>query len=161
MWHKTIATLFIGTFLLVLLLGASLWSTMARVQSDEPRLLPTVSRTPGLIVEGQVWLHHEGGPGLAGVKIYRRFASYPGTVVATTRPDGSYQSGFSYIPGDEMVRVWAELTPYAFQPSIYDWRHYHSYEVKTCNFVATAPHSRYLPLLWRRTAGTGPRGDDR
>jgi hypothetical protein len=158
MWRKTIATVLIGAFVLVLLLGVGLWGTMARVQSDEPPL-PTVSRTPGLIIEGQVWMHHEGEPGLAGVKIYRRYALYPGTVVATTRPDGSYRSEFSYIPGDEMVRVWAELTPYAFQPPMYDWRHYHGYRVVTRNFVAMAPYSRYVPLLWRRSAGAGPRVD--
>ena len=98
---------------------------------------------PGLIIEGQVQL--EDGSGLAGVKIYRGFASYPGVEIAATDKLGSYQSGFQFIPGDEMVRVWAELPGYTFkieqsipglEPGIYYWRHYYGVEQRELNFIA-------------------------
>jgi hypothetical protein len=159
MWRKTILSVLIGAFLLVLLVGVGLWGTTARVQSDALPVLAPIEVTPGLIIEGQVSLREEGGPGVAGVVIYRRYATYPGTVVATTRPDGSYQTEFSYISGEETVHLWAILTPYAMQPQMYDWRHYYGYREVTRNFVATAPYSRYVPLLWRRSAGVGPQVD--
>ena len=80
----------------------------------------------------------EGGPGLAGVKIYRGYASYPGVVVATTGQDGHYQSDFAPIPGDEMVTVRAELEGYTFEPEQCSWRHYYGYESRTLNFVAVS-----------------------
>jgi hypothetical protein len=90
---------------------------------------------------------------VAGVKIYRRFASYPGVVVAETGGDGYYQSAFQYIPGDEMVTVWAEADGYVFEPEQYYWRHYYGYVVKTLDFVARRQHRLYLPLVVR-----GPEG---
>jgi hypothetical protein len=96
-----------------------------------------------LIIEGRVQL--EDGSGLAGVKIYRGFASYPGVEIAVTDKLGSYQSGFQFIPGDEMVRVWAELPGYTselepnirgIEPGIYYWRHYYGFERTELNFTA-------------------------
>jgi hypothetical protein len=110
--------------------------------------------TPGLVIQGHVWLRQEGGTGLAGVDIYRRYASYWGTVVATTGADGFYQSDFSYIPGDEMVTVWAELDGYTFEPELYFWRHYYGYRVETLDFIATAPHNGYLPLVYQGDQST-------
>jgi len=132
----------------VLVLGASLWCTAARVESAGPVQIPLES-TPGLIVQGHVWLDREGGAGLPGVDIYRSYASYPGTVVATTEADGFYRSDLSYIPGDEMVTVWAELGGYTFEPALYFWRHYVGLQVATLDFVATAPYACYLPLVYR------------
>jgi hypothetical protein len=135
--------------LLVLALGASLWCAAAGPENAQrlPRI--AAEPTPGLIIQGHVWQHHEGGPGLAGVDIYRRYASYPwGAPVATTNADGFYQSDFSYIPGDEMVTVRAELDGYTFQPAYYYWRHYHGYRIMTLEFVATASNACYLPLVY-------------
>lgn len=81
---------------------------------------------------------------MPGVKIYRAFASYSGDVVATTDQAGNYQSDFKFIPGDEMVRVWAESPGYTFEPAgkvdwvqgAYFWRHYHGFENRVLNFVA-------------------------
>jgi uncharacterized repeat protein (TIGR01451 family) len=104
--------------------------------------------TPGLIIQGHVWRNHEGGPGLANVAIYRRYAGYPGQLVATTDQGGYYRSDFYYIPGDEMVTVWAELEGYTFDPASYFWRHYYGYEVATRDFVAIP--NVYLPLILRQ-----------
>jgi len=132
----------------VLALGASFWHAAARVESTGPAQIP-VEYTPGLIVQGHVWLNHEGGSGLAGVDIYRRYAVYPGTVVATTEADGFYQSDFAFIPFDETITVWAELGGYTFDPALYSWRHYTGFQVATLDFVATAPYTCYLPVVCR------------
>jgi hypothetical protein len=114
--------------------------------TSTPTPTPTSTSVPpqaGLVIKGYVRL--ADGSGLANVKIYRAFASYPGVVVATTDQTGYYQSNFQPIPGDEMVRVWAELSGYAFGPAdttvpweqgAYYWRHYHGYEEKTLGFTA-------------------------
>jgi hypothetical protein len=94
------------------------------------------------MVKGYVRL--EDGSGLAGVEIYRAFSAYPGNPVATTDKDGYYESDFVYIPGDEMVRVWAELEGYTFEPASatdwsneeYSWRHYYGREKATLDFIA-------------------------
>jgi hypothetical protein len=90
----------------------------------------------GLVLKGTVTLDEKP---LEGVKIYRSFASYEGEVVAVTGKDGTYRSEFMYIPGDEMVTVWAELEGYTFTPENEYWRHYYSYEERTVDFVATGP----------------------
>ncbi len=106
---------------------------------------PTPFPTPqaGLQIRGYVRL--ADGTGLANVKIYRAFASYAGEVIATTDQNGYYQSEFQLIPGDEMVRVWAELPGYTFDPAdtdmtwaqgAYYWRHYYGSEDATLNFIA-------------------------
>jgi hypothetical protein len=86
-------------------------------ETPTPPLPPTPFPTPqaGLQIRGYVRL--ADGTGLANVKIYRTFASYAGEVVATTDQDGYYQSEFQLIPGDEMVRVRAELPGYTFDPA--------------------------------------------
>lgn len=94
---------------------------------------PTPTPNTGLNIDGTVRLN---GVGLPGVRIYRRFAGYPGDLVATTGADGKYKAPFVYIPGDEMVTVWAELAGYTFDPSTIYWRHYHSLENRTLDFAA-------------------------
>ena len=89
-----------------------------------------------MIIQGRVTLDDQAGPGLANVNVYRSYASYPGVVLATTDEDGYYQSEFAYIPGDEMVTVWAELEGYSFDPEQYNWRHYYGHESRTLNFIA-------------------------
>jgi len=95
---------------------------------------PTPTPALGLVVQGRVTL--DGKP-LGGVKIYRSYASYPGEVVATTSKDGTYRSDYMFIPGDEMVTVWAELKGYTFKPEKEFWRHYYGYEERTMDFVAS------------------------
>ena len=86
----------------------------------------------GLVVLGRVTL--DGSP-LEGVRIYRSFASYEGEAVAVTSKDGTYRSEFMFIPGDEMVTVWAELEGYSFTPENDYWRHYYGYEERTVDFA--------------------------
>ncbi len=97
---------------------------------------PTVplTQTPGLMISGYVKL--QDGAGLAGVTICRNFASYNGVVVATTDASGFFASGFAYIPGDEMVGVWALAPGYTFDPPSYSWRHYYGPEERPLDFVA-------------------------
>lgn len=148
MWRSRGLMVVLSSLVLVLALGMSLWCAAARVESAETPPRIAAEPTPGLIIQGHVWRHHEGGTGLAGVDIYRRYALYPwGTPIATTGAEGFYQSDFSYIPGDEMVTVRAELDGYIFQPAYYYWRHYHGYRITTLDFVATAPYICYLPLV--------------
>lgn len=100
----------------------------------------------GLVIDGHVWLHQEGGPGLAGVDIYQSFAAYAGVVVATTDVNGYYQSDFIPIGSDENVTVWANLGKYTFDPEYYTWRHYGCCdESRTLNFIADL--RIYLPLV--------------
>lgn len=106
---------------------------------------------PGLVIHGRVWQSTAGCDGLSNVKIYRNFAAYPGEVEAITDSNGFYRSDFIYIPGDEMVGVWAELEGYSFNPEYYRWRHYYGYSEMKLDFwaIGTTPISRcyYLPLL--------------
>ena len=126
MTHRFAPCTLLGLLVLVLLPAACTGPT------------PTSTTQPeaGLVVQGHVWLNAEEGVGLPNVKIYRRYASYPSELVATTDQDGYYQSDFAPIPGDEMVTVWAELEGYTFEPKQYYWRHYYGYESETLNFVA-------------------------
>lgn len=129
---------------------ATVVRTPAPVASPTP---PTaITRTPdtsgptasqlGLYVDGYVRLP-DGKP-LANVSVYLAFASYKGNVIAKTNQDGYYKSDFIYIPGDEMVRVWAELDKYKFEPDgkvtwadgNYYWRHYYGLENSTLSFIA-------------------------
>jgi hypothetical protein len=100
--------------------------TVNQVNSDDP----------GLVIKGNVIL--DGQP-LEGVRIYRSFASYEGEVVAVSGKDGTYRSEFMFIPGDEMVTVWAELEGYTFTPENEYWRHYYGYEERTVDFIASKP----------------------
>jgi hypothetical protein len=76
------------------------------------------------VIQGYVRLYVDGGPGVPGATIYRRFATYPGVPVATTDASGFYQSAFEPIPGDETVTVWAEKDGFTFTPAQHQWRHY-------------------------------------
>lgn len=113
-----------------------------------------VSNQPGLQISGYVLL--ENGQGLPDVAIYQAFAAYwPGAGVATTGPDGFYQSTFADIPGDETITVHAKRACYTFSPEYVTWRHYYGHEVKEINFTAyPAPCLHfYMPLL-QCSAGT-------
>ena len=92
----------------------------------------SATKETGLILQGTVTL--DGSP-LEGVKIYRSFASYEGEVVAVSGKDGTYRSEFMFIPGDEMVTVWAELDGHTFEPENVYWRHYYGYEESTLDFT--------------------------
>jgi hypothetical protein len=91
---------------------------------------------PGMVIQGRVTLDDAGQGGVANVKIYRSFASYPGVVVATTDQDGRYVTPFQPVPGDEMVTVWAEREGYTFEPARYNWRHYFGFQVYQLDFAA-------------------------
>ncbi len=101
---------------------------------------PTTQPTPGtgLMLQGTVRLN---GVGLAGVRIYRSYAAYPGVLVATTGADGRYRADFMPIPDRETITVWAELAGYTFDPVNYMWLHEHSFESKTLDFTATSSSS--------------------
>ena len=111
--------------------------------TPEPSITPTVE--PGLVVQGHV--RHEDGTGVEGVVICRRFASYAGEHVAITDAEGYFQSEFSFIPGDEMITVWAFLEDFAFEPESHFWRHYYGYELAPRDFVAlpSAPGDSSMP----------------
>ncbi|OGN89103.1 MAG: hypothetical protein A2Y88_11555 [Chloroflexi bacterium RBG_13_48_10] len=128
------------TFSVLLIVLASVaWGTSSVYGASLPGIIyaPQPSLTPGLVVYGVV--RDLSGSGVGGVNIYRRYASYPGILIATTDANGFYQSDFYYIPGDEMVTVWAEKSGLVFEPEFYYWRHYYSYQVKECNFLAHLP----------------------
>jgi hypothetical protein len=101
-----------------------------------------VTPQPGLLVEGHVY--QQDGSGLVGVRIYRRFASYPGVLVANSDETGFYHCEFQPIPGEEMIGVWAELEGYSIAPKdstwtweqgAYSWRHYYGYEEQVLDFI--------------------------
>jgi hypothetical protein len=112
--------------------------------SSTPPTVTTTVESPGLVVRGFVRL--EDGTGLPNVRIDRAFAGYIGDVVATTNAEGYFESAFQFIPGDEMVRVWAQAEGYAFGPDgvngtlwedgQYAWRHYYGREVRDLGFIA-------------------------
>ena len=126
MAHRFAPWTLLGLWVVALLSGAC----------TGPTPTSTAQPAPGLVIQGHVWLNAEGGAGLPDVKIYRRYASYPGVLVATTDQDGYYQSDLAPIPGDEMVTAWAELEGYTIEPKQYYWRHYYGYESETLSFVA-------------------------
>ncbi len=113
------------------------------VPSNSRPSTPAITPRPGLQIEGHVT--KQDGSGLTGVRIYRKFASYSGVLVATTDPTGYYRGEFLPIPGDEMVSVYAEIEGYSiipkdststWQTGSYYWRHYYGYEEKILDFVA-------------------------
>jgi len=114
--------------------------TVTLTPSRTTTATPTPTLQPGLSFHGHVRLNDAGGPGVAGVTIYRRFATYPGVPVATTDASGYYDAGFTYIPGDETVTVWAEKAGHTFEPMEYSWRHYYGIEIRILDFVAL-PHT--------------------
>jgi hypothetical protein len=132
-------------FLIVLALVAWGSSSVYGASQDEPAYTPTPTSTPGLVVYGVV--RYLNGSGVENVNIYRSYAGYQGVLIATTDETGFYQSDFYYIPGDEMVTVWAEKPGLVFEPEFYYWRHYYSYQMKECNFQAHLPWVYYFPLV--------------
>jgi hypothetical protein len=104
--------------------------TAPPTEQSVTKVTPPAGET-GLVLQGTVTL--DGNP-LEGVRIYRSFASYEGEVVAVTGKDGTYRSEFMFIPGDEMVTVWAELEGYTFIPENVYWRHYYGYEERAVDF---------------------------
>ncbi len=104
---------------------------------------PTEGPGPGIIVHGTVKL--ADGTALENVNMYVAFASYGGTLAATTNSNGYYSSDYIYIPGDETVRVWPEAAGYRFKPADgsaiwtgteFYWRHYHGFEEQNLDFTA-------------------------
>jgi hypothetical protein len=128
-------------------LSASLTSTPTETSTPPPSLTPTLvlplTPTPGLVLQGRV--HLADGAGLAGVAICRNYASYPGVIVATTGADGTFQSNFAFIPGDEMVGVWPLAAGYQFEPPFVRWRHYYSFEDRILDFVASPISTTAVP----------------
>ncbi len=108
-----------------------------------PTLVVGVTATPGLALHGRV--HLADGSGVAGVAICRNYASYPGVVVATTGADGTFQADFAYIPGDEMVGVWAVASGYTFDPPSLRWRHYYGVEDREVDIVASPSTATAAP----------------
>jgi hypothetical protein len=124
-----------------------IWAQYAQVEGElrevavytpppppESTATPTVE--PGLVVQGHILL--QDGTGVAGVTICRSFASYEGEPVATTDAEGYFQTEFSFIPGDEMITVWAYDEDYVFDPESHFWRHYFGYELATRDFIAVS-----------------------
>jgi hypothetical protein len=116
-------------------------STLPASSCAETLPTPEPDGKDGLVVYGCVL--GADGVGVAEVKIFRAYASYSGVQVAVSGPDGAYQTKFMPIPGDEMVRVWAELEGKTFGPGskrvwldgVYYWRHYGGYEFTRLDFV--------------------------
>jgi hypothetical protein len=116
-------------------------STLPAPSCAETQPTPEPDGKDGLVVYGCVF--GADRVGVAGVKIFRAYANYPGEQVAVSGPDGSFQAEFMPIPGDEMVRVWAELEGKTFGPGSqivwldggYYWRHYGGYEFTRLDFV--------------------------
>jgi hypothetical protein len=98
-----------------------------------PSFTPTPMAAPGIVFFGYV--RDANGMGEDGVEIYRRYASYPGELVATTDLNGWYQSDFYPIPGDEMVTLYPFKTGITFDPEYYYWRHYYGYEGTQHDFL--------------------------
>jgi hypothetical protein len=122
------------------------WIAPYIMRAEGSPLTPTVTPVPGLIIRGRVT---KDGVGVPGIDIYRTFATYEGQLVATTDANGYYVSDFWYIPGDEMVTVWAFKPGYVFDPQNYFWRHYHSREDRTLDFTASnALTATPLPDQW-------------
>jgi len=103
------------------------------VSSSVPPALTLTPTTTDLNLQGTVRLN---GVGLAGIRIYRRYAGYPGVLVATSGADGQYKADFMSIPGDETITIWAELAGYTFDPANYMWRHYYGLENRILDFTA-------------------------
>jgi len=136
------------TLLILLLVGAfTLVLTHPSDRGERVNQL-TATLTPGLMVYGDVRMSN--GDGVEGVEIYRGYAGYPGELIATTDPNGAYESDFAYIPGDEMVTVRAAGLGLTYTPDQYYWRHYHGYERERCDFIAGVPMVNYLPIIHKQ-----------
>jgi hypothetical protein len=134
------------TALLILLMIAGFVYVISHARiSDGFENLASATKTPGLVVYGNV--RKTSGEGVENVNIYRGYAAYPGVLIATTDANGEYESDFSYIPGDEMVTVSADGLRFTYTPQRYFWRHYYGNEREQCDFVAHLPTEIFLPIL--------------
>ena len=133
-----------GLLILLLLLGFA--SVISHGVAREAHA-DTPTPVPGLVVYGNV--KDRRGVGVAGVNIYRKYASYEAVLLATTDANGEYQSNFYYIPGDETITVWAEGLGLRYGPEHYMWRHYYGYQRTECSFLAMLPNENYLPIITR------------
>ncbi|PWB55472.1 MAG: hypothetical protein C3F13_04120 [Anaerolineales bacterium] len=145
---KLVLLVIVGADLLIILalLGIRLINNRSTAKTT-PQVTPSVENVPGLVVYGSV--RGQNGEGIAGVTVYRQYASYPGVVIATTDGSGYYKSDFYGIPGDEMVSVWAEMSGLKLLPERCSWRHYYGSEVKACDFVAQSLEVFYFPLVFK------------
>lgn len=135
---KIIILIAATTVVFLILVTLQIMTSKPRSKADQtPSLAITPTPEPGLEFDG--WVRQEDGEGVAGVSILKAYASYPGDIVATTDPKGYYHTTFFYIPGDEMVRVWAEKPETIFTPTVYDWRHYYGYEHRQLDFTLSIP----------------------
>jgi hypothetical protein len=144
--RRKIIMIFTGTLILLMLAGFG-YVLSHGVVKESIADIPKPVATPGLVVYGYV--QDMNGAGLEGVSIYRKYASYPGVVIATTDPNGYYQSDFYTIPGDEMVTVWADGLGLKYEPDQYYWRHYYGYEGRECSFIAPSTWKNYFPITTR------------
>ena len=152
----------LGKALCLLALGIWIASCSAKTIPGSPSA-STPSRTaptpqPGLIIRGTV--RTESGHGLADVKIFLALASYAGKIVAVTDPNGDYQCEAIFIPGEEMIRVWAELPGYILHPDEgsskqkeFFWRHYYGLEDRVLNFNAQPDPGRRNTITSASAAG--------
>lgn len=127
---------FVFLMISLLLLSCALTSqrpTPTLVPST-PTIPPEIEQTPGQLLFG--WVTFKDGSPLVGVTICRSFASYTGNPIAVTDATGQYIAEFTYIPGDEMVRVYPVLKGYLFDPPDQYWRHYYGLEHEQINFTA-------------------------
>ena len=124
---------------LLMILGGMIsgCSTLENTSKVDPVDRATPEPMPGLVVYGDV--RDSNGVGLANVDIYRSYSAYSGELIATTDPDGHYESDFYYIPDDEMVTVWADQLGVEFDPEYYYWRHYYGNEMVECDFSVQNP----------------------
>ena len=117
-------------------------NTFTPTPTPEPTDEPT-GESPGVALRGSVT--SPDGAGITGVQIFYAFSAYPGNLLATTDSQGSYD-GFIFIPSDETIRVWAQLSGYSFKPGEgskswmggeFSWRHYAGFENVRLGFVGT------------------------
>ena len=118
--------------------------TLTRTLTPTPKpIRPTEGPGPGLTVHGYVKL--ADGTAVEGVNIYLAFSAYDGMIKATTNSNGRYSTDYIYIPGDETVRVWADLAGYSFKLAAgsavwtgieFYWRHYFGFEDTNLDFTA-------------------------
>ena len=99
---------------------------------------PTPTATPSIRIWGHVSL--EDGTGVGDIGIYVGVVcspSYGGSLVATTEPDGSYDTEIGCPEGhDETLRVYPVRDRYDFEPAWACWRTYGYCPDKYTDFTA-------------------------
>lgn len=95
----------------------------------------TPTAKPSIRIWGHVSL--EDGTGVGDVGIYVGVATYSGSLVATTQPDGSYDTEIGCPEGhDETLRVYPVRDRYGFEPAVAYWRTYGYCPDKYTDFAA-------------------------